>query len=145
MKKIIVATDGTPGTEKALERAAASVKGESGEVLVVYAMEDLCPVALDEVDCQTFASIMDKEAQTVIDTSVKKLESLGVSGKGIIIRGEPVEVIVAVAKKEQADEIIAYSLGKKGLVKLLRGSVTAKLVGDAPCPVVIMKNGEHPA
>lgn len=139
MKKILVATDGTPGTEKALERAAEAVRKEPGEVLVVYAMEDLCPVALDEVDCQTFGDLMDKEAQNVIDASLKKLESLGVSGKGVITRGEPVETIVALAQREQADEIIAYSHGKKGLVKLLRGSVTAKLVEDAPCPVVIIK------
>jgi len=139
MKKILVATDGTPGTEKALEWAAESVKKEAGEVLVVYAMEDLCPVALDEVDCQTFANLMDKEAQNVIAAAVEKLESLGVSGKGVITRGEPVEAIVALAQREQADEIIAYSHGKKGLVKLLQGSVTNKLAENAPCPVVIIK------
>ena len=58
------------------------------------------------------------------------------------VKGENTIKIVGPALRvdeEKADEIIAYSHSKKGLVKLLRGSVTAKLVSDAPCPVVIIK------
>ena len=43
------------------------------------------------------------------------------------------------AKQEQADEIVAFSHGKRGLAKLLKGSVTAKLAEEAPCPVIIVK------
>lgn len=137
MKKIIVATDGSPGSEKALEWAAAAKN--STEVLVVYAMEEFCPVALDEVDCNTVRCLMDKEAHNVIADSLQRLQALGVTARAVIAKGEPVEAIVTVAKQEQADEIVAFSHGKRGLAKLLQGSVTAKLAEEAPCPVIIVK------
>lgn len=137
MKKIIVATDGSPGSEKALEWAAAAKN--STEVLVVYAMEEFCPVALDEVDCNTVRCLMDKEAHNVIADSLQRLQALGVTARAVIAKGEPVEAIVTVAKQEHADEIVAFSHGKRGLAKLLKGSVTAKLAEEAPCPVIIVK------
>lgn len=137
MKKIIVATDGSPGSEKALEWAAAAKN--SSEVLVVYAMEEFCPVALDEVDCNTVRCLMEKEAHNVIDNSLRKLQDLGVAARAVIAKGEPVAAIVNVAKQEQADEIVAFSTGKRGLARLLQGSVTAKLAEEAPCPVIIVK------
>jgi nucleotide-binding universal stress UspA family protein len=138
MKKIIVATDGTPGSEKALEWAAGAAK-DASEVLVVYAMEEFCPVALDEVDCNTVRCLMDKEAHNVIADSLQRLQARGVAARAVIAKGEPVEAIVDVAKQEKADEIIAFSHGKRGLAKLLKGSVTAKLAEEAPCPVIIVK------
>jgi nucleotide-binding universal stress UspA family protein len=137
MKKILVATDGTPGSEKALEWAAAAQ--EPSEILVVYAIEEFCPVALDEVDCNTIRCLMDKEAYNVIEDALRKLQTLGVTGRAIVAKGEPVEAIMNVAKQEKADEIIAFSHGKRGLAKLLQGSVTSKLAEKAPCPVVIVK------
>jgi nucleotide-binding universal stress UspA family protein len=138
MKKILVATDGTPGSEKALEWAAAAATNSS-EVLVVYAMAEFCPVALDEVDCNTIRCLLEKEAQNVTADALQRLQALGVSARAIIAKGEPVQAIVDVAKKEQADEIVAFSHGKRGLAKLFWGSVTAQLAEEAPCPVIILK------
>ena len=139
MKKILVATDGAPESDKALEWAANAARGNGAEVMVVYAVEDFCPVALDEVDCNTIRSLMDKESRNVVEAAVKKLSSWGIAAQGRIARGEPVEAIVALAKEEKADEIIAYSHGRKGLAKILKGSVTARLAEEAPCPVTLIK------
>lgn len=139
MKKILVATDGTPGSEKALEWAASSAATEPSEVVVVYAMEEFCPVALDEMDCNTIRSLVEKEAHLVVEGSLQKLQSLGIRSRSIITRGEPVAAVIAVAQQEKADAIIAFSHGERGLTRLFHGSVTAKLAEEAPCPVVIVK------
>lgn len=139
MKKILVATDGAPGADKALEWAARAAQKEPAEIIVLYAMEEFCPVALDEVDCHTIRRLLDKEAHKILAAALAKLQSWGVTGQGCIEKGEPVNTIVAVATREQADEIVVFSSGKSSISKFFHGSVTAKLAEAAACPVVIVK------
>ena len=140
MKKILVTTDGTEESMRALQWAAEKAKNESAEVIVVFAEEDFCPVGLDEVDCNTIVCLLEKEATNIINSSVEKLRSFGVPAvRGVIERGDPVERIVALAQREGVDEIVAYSRGKRGLKRRLMGSFTAKLAEEADCPVVIIK------
>jgi nucleotide-binding universal stress UspA family protein len=139
VKKILVTTDGTDGSLKALTWAADKARKEAAEVIVVFAEEQFCPVGLDEMDCNTIVCLLDKEAANIIGSSVEKLRALGVPARGVIERGDPVDSIIALAKREGVDEIVAYSHGKRGLKRRLMGSFTAKLAEEADCPVVILK------
>ena len=136
MKKIISSHRWHAGLRES--PGAGGGRQKTGEVLVVYAMEEFCPVALDEVDCNIVRSLMDKEAQNVIAASLKRLQALGVSARAVITRGEPVEAIVAWPTGTGRRNHRLFPR-QKGLVKLFKGSVTAKLAEEAPCPVIIVK------
>ena len=56
---------------------------------------------------------------------------------GEIITGDPVEKIVEYAREKDADMIIISTHGAKGLEKILLGSVTARVLKRAHCPVLI--------
>lgn len=51
---------------------------------------------------------------------------------------EAYEYIVAEAKQKGADMIILGRRGRKGIKRLLMGSVTAKVIGHAPCCVLVV-------
>jgi len=62
--------------------------------------------------------------------------------KGIVPQGvAPDEGIVQQAIKNEVDLIIMGSHGRTGLKKLLMGSATERVIGQSPCPVLVVKQG----
>jgi len=55
------------------------------------------------------------------------------------VEGRPDEAIVKVAEDVGADLIVMGSLGRTGLIKVLLGSVTQRVIGQAVCPVLVVK------
>lgn len=139
MRKIIVATDGSDYSNKAIDRAIELGKGHNVEVIVVNVAEDYCPIALTEVDCDTIRELVIKESKSVMQAALDRFKAADVEARGVIEFGSPAETIIEVAKREKADEIIAASHGKHGAKKLLMGSVISRLIEWAPCPVVVVK------
>ncbi len=56
--------------------------------------------------------------------------------EGVVQMGSPAEKILELAKKENIDLIIMGAHGRKGLERVLFGSVADKVVSGALCPVV---------
>jgi nucleotide-binding universal stress UspA family protein len=54
--------------------------------------------------------------------------------------GEPVPVILMVAKEIAADVIVLGTHGRTGLGRFLMGSVAEQVVRKAPCPVLTVKH-----
>jgi nucleotide-binding universal stress UspA family protein len=63
----------------------------------------------------------------------------GIDCKAITVHGEePYQEIVDAATSNQADMIIMGRHGRTGLVRLMMGSVAAKVIGHAVCNVMIV-------
>ena len=58
---------------------------------------------------------------------------------------EPYKDIVAEAKKRKINTIIMGSHGRTGLARLMMGSVVTRVIGHAPCKVLVvpMKPGKE--
>ena len=139
MKKIIVGDDGSEFARKALDKAIECAKKENMEVVVVYAIEDFCPIGVTEVDCNMVREIQMKEAKNIIGRALKRIKDAGVSGKDVTSVGKPADVIIESAKKENAEMIVVASTGKHGIKKVALGSVTSRVVEYSPIPVFVMK------
>lgn len=139
MKKIIVGDDGSNFAAKALEKAIEFAKKEDMEVIVVYAIEDFCPIGVAEFDCNVVREIQMKEAKNIVDRALKKIKDAGVSGKDVTKVGRPADVIIESAEKENAEMIVVASHGKHGIKKIALGSVTSRVVEYSPIPVFVMK------
>jgi len=129
MKKIIVGDDGSEFAGKALKKAIELAKKEDMEVVVVYAIEDFCPIGVAEFDCNIVREIQMKEAKNIA----------GVNGRDVTKVGRPADVIIESAEKENAEMIVVASHGKHGIKKIALGSVTARVVEYSPIPVLVMK------
>jgi len=66
-------------------------------------------------------------------------ESAGIRAESFVGEGEPFRFISDLAIKQKANTIIMGSHGRTGLKRLLMGSVTEKVIGHAPCPVLVAK------
>ncbi len=139
MKKVLVATDGSAESFKAIDRAVELANGNNVEIIVVNVAEDFCPIGLVEIDCDTIRELVMKESRGIMSTAVGKFKEAGIEARGIIEFGSPAETIVEIAKREKVDEIIVASHGKHGVRKLLVGSVASRVLEWAPCPVIVVK------
>ena len=57
----------------------------------------------------------------------------------LVIQGEPHEVITTVARERDADLIVMGTYGRRGLMRMIMGSVTAGVILDSPCDVLVVK------
>lgn len=57
----------------------------------------------------------------------------------LVVQGEPPEVITNVAREREADLIAMGTYGRKGLRRVIMGSVTAGVILDSPCDVLVVK------
>ncbi len=63
----------------------------------------------------------------------------GVEAKGSVIIGYAAEEILNLADEEQVDLIIMGTHGRKGIDRILFGSVAEKVVKNAKCPVLTIR------
>lgn len=139
MKKILVATDGSSESERAIDKAIELAKDKDVEVVVINVGEDFCPVGLVEVDCEAIKELVLKESKGIMTATSNRLRNAGIKVKEVIEFGSPAETIVEVADREKADEIIIASRGRHGIKKLLMGSVASRVLEWAKCPVIVVK------
>jgi nucleotide-binding universal stress UspA family protein len=74
----------------------------------------------------------------MLDDFLAKMDTTGVPFTKVVLEGEPSVEILKFAEKEKFDLIL---MGRRGFSKLRRffiGSVTQRVIADAPCPVYIM-------
>ena len=85
----------------------------------------------------------DIEAERKTDETIQRLEKIaadaGVACTGHIRSGDdPYEVIVESARDLSSDAVVMGRKGRRGLARLMLGDATAKVIGYAPCSVLVV-------
>jgi nucleotide-binding universal stress UspA family protein len=135
-KNILLATDGSKYSAFATEKAidfARSYGGRLTAVSVVDVPDELFAEAPFLVD-----DLVDK-AKGYVEMVKKKADDSGVPTQTLVREGESYQSIIKIATEGNADMIVMGSHGRTGLKRLLMGSVTEKVIGHAPCPVLVVK------
>lgn len=136
--KILVATDGSEGSEKAIE-FASKLAHESNSRLSIIHITPMLPAAKDEMITLLKDEIgSPKKAGKEYLASGKLIaEKFDLKPKLILKEGNPVEVILEEAGKY--DMIVVGSYGKGKIDRFLLGSVSSKLICNSKIPVVVVR------
>lgn len=134
-ERILLATDASQPGEAAAARALdlAAAYGSELKVAAVFELPQMYGEAPAAVDWREM--LQDYVAEIVAQGHSRNLE---VSGQ--VLEGTPYKAIVELAEKEKANLIVMGSHGRTGLTRLLMGSVTERVIGHAPCPVLVVKS-----
>ncbi len=135
-KRILLATDGSRFSESATSKAldfAAAYGGSLTAVSVVDVPPEIYAEAHNAVDK------LIENAKGFVESVKSKGQARPVPVATYVGEGNAYEVITNLARKETADVIIMGSHGRTGLKRFLMGSVTEKVIGHAPCPVLVVK------
>jgi len=136
---IVVGYDESESSKAALKEASLRVKEKNGRLYLVHA------VFFDREEFAILPSQMEQrfaEGTRVCKTAKQDLQArFGLNGsvESYVCEGEPPEVLVDIARGKNADLIALGTYGRKGLKRLLMGSVTSQVILDAPCDVLVVK------
>jgi len=136
-KKIMVGYDGTKFSDCALKEAIALAKESGAKLLLVTAPE--INVELQAMAPET-NELMEEKARTDLEMAAAKVKKAGLTCETkIVVTTSAQEALVATAKKNKIDLIVLGTHGRTGLVRLLMGSTTARVIGHAPCSVLVVR------
>src|ERR1043166_4694393 len=79
------------------------------------------------------------EFEELVARASQALTEAGIACETKVVLGEPANALLQAVRNESVDLLVVGSHGRTGLTKLLLGSVSAHLVGHAPCSVLVVK------
>ncbi len=140
--RVLIAYDGSPGSDEAVALAAALNWPAGSELRLVAVVEPAWThvgpppgiVPAPEVD----AAIAGMHEERVASAS-RALAAAERETTGVVLYGRPATVLVDEAASFAADLVVAGSRGQGRIARLLLGSVSAELVDNAPCPVLVAR------
>jgi nucleotide-binding universal stress UspA family protein len=136
-KKILLATDGSKYSQPATARAVEFAKAYGSDLHIISVVE-----VTQEFFARAPQAVEDliSKARGMVDKIKESAVYEGIKAEGIVREGEEAyKVIVEAARDRKVDAIIMGSRGRTGLRRLLMGSVTEKVIGYAPCPVLVVQ------
>jgi len=132
---ILLATDGSPGSQQACDLAIEVARERSAKltaISVVYTNDEFITLTSKQING------MIGKAHNILDTFKNNAQKQGVSVETIVKEGEPYQAITELAAEIDASMIFLGSLGQKGLSRLLMGRVTERTIGYANCPIMVV-------
>ncbi|MFQ5832692.1 MAG: universal stress protein [Candidatus Thorarchaeota archaeon] len=140
IKSLLVAVDGSEFSDKAVRYACAMGPSLGAEVVLLHVVPMLVSATPyhDTVSDQPFLAL-----QKVGEDILAKAKSIAVSMNcevtELISHGDPANKIVDIACEREVDLIIMGSRGVSGIKRLFVGSISDKVMNQAPCPVMIVR------
>ena len=145
-KRILLPTDGSPVSRKAVKHGVALAKAVGAKVIGFFAPEDyraliyteyVPPVSISHEDFETYARrAADKQLAFVKKTA----EAAGVPYESCYMTSiAPWEAIIESARRKRCDLIVMGSHGRTGMAAVLMGSQTTKVLTHSKVPVLVTR------
>lgn len=142
-KRILVPTDGSDITAKAVETAIALAKAGGGQIMTISVKEPFPYSAISEmqpVPPQEFYDAQERIAAARVKAVSDAAQAAGVACGGHTVEAlHPWEAILDHAKAQQCDLIVMASHGRRGVAALLLGSETQRVLIHSTLPVLVVK------
>jgi nucleotide-binding universal stress UspA family protein len=136
LARLLVATERSAFSEGAV-REAISLARECSSTLYVMTVVETNPEY--ETIGAEFLQKEEEEALQYLQSIKKRASEEMISCEAFLRRGSsPSRLIVEEAIQKKSDMIVIGRRGRRGLEKVLMGSAAAKVIGLAPCKVLVV-------
>jgi len=148
LKNVMVATDFSQTSEKALDYGRAFARTFGATLHVVHVVENaFTRMTAGEFGVLNFEEIlreMQEASQKELDKLVRDDDRRELHARAAVTTAHDAALgISTYAKDEKIDIIIMGTHGRAALAHMLMGSVAEKIVRMAPCPVLTVRHPEH--
>jgi nucleotide-binding universal stress UspA family protein len=142
-KRILVPTDGSEITQKAVDTTIALAKSVGAQVYTISVKEPFPYSAISEMQPtppQEFFDAQERIAAGRIQQVLDSARSADVQCEGHTVEAlHPWEAIIDHAKQTNCDLIVMASHGSRGMAAMLLGSETQKVLTHSTIPVLIVR------
>lgn len=143
-KNLLLPTDGSQGVMKAINCAVGIGLKFDAKVHILFVVE---PPSLI-FDYRGFGGLAEREiienlreeGQHIVERTAKLIREAGIEEVQSVVReGSPAENILLYAKENKIDLIVMGTHGRRGLNRLLLGSVAEEVVRTSDVPVMTVR------
>ena len=141
IKTIVCALDFSEVSPKVAEYARTLAQACGARIVALY----VAPSLTQYVEFHVQASYIDDFVTGIVSGATDTMDSFikeyfqGVTVESRVVSGYAAEEIVSVAEEVGADLIVLGTHGRKGIDKILFGSVAEKVIKTAKVPVLSMR------
>jgi nucleotide-binding universal stress UspA family protein len=141
---ILIATDGTELSGKAVEQGIALAKIHGSKIAVVYVTEPWTAAVSGEwaiaFPVEEYERAAAANAKTILGQASKAASAAGLTCETVHVKDQyAAEGIIEEAKKRACDLIIMASHGRRGFARFLLGSQATRVLTQSVVPVLICK------
>ena len=127
LHRVLLATDGSKSSTKAVRFLVEELRPENIEVVLVHVIPFL---RYPEV----------KEAgQALLDRDAERLVKAGYAVNGMLKLGHPADEIIKMADRQKVDLLVAGAKGLGAIARFFLGSVSTKVVQHSHCSVLVVR------
>jgi nucleotide-binding universal stress UspA family protein len=138
IKNVLFATDFSPTSEAALPYAASICRRFGATLHAAHVISDAGLMAMtggvDYVNIENLYTDVQNDAKKRLEQISQRLE--GISHRCYVRHGQVWNTLATLVEWNEIDLLVLGTHGRKGLGKLLLGSVAEDILRHAPCPVL---------
>jgi nucleotide-binding universal stress UspA family protein len=145
-KNILIPTDGSPLSQKAVVQGVALAKSVGAKVTAFFAAPPATPIVYRDHLPVGYATpgeheeMIRKTAAKYLGVVERAAKKAGISCESVHVTSDyPEEGILKVAQKKKCDLIVIATHGQGGLRGMFIGSVTQKVLNQAKIPVMVFR------
>ncbi|MCA9596068.1 MAG: universal stress protein [Myxococcales bacterium] len=146
--KIVVGIDYEKPSELALSTALSTALYRDGQVYAITVAEGDMPSRPEELSEELHKKFLEEAQATLeryLSEQIAEYEKSGfkINRKRVgaaVDFGKPADAILELAREVEADLIVVGTHGKRGLERLLVGSVAEEVLKGAHCPVLVLRD-----
>jgi nucleotide-binding universal stress UspA family protein len=142
-ERILVATDFSPASTPALEQAVKIAKQDGALLFIAHAYQEPGLKELSNAPARVYKE-WDQKLREGVERKllplVEHARKEGVDARPLLLDGFADEAIIKAAKTQRADLIVLGTHGRRGAARLFLGSVAARVISTAPCPVMTVRS-----
>ena len=142
-QRILVATDFSPASTPALQQAVKLAGRDGALLLIAHAYQEPGLVELSRAPARVYKEWEEKlreGCERKLRPLVEHARKEGVEAQALLLKGFADEAIVQAAKQHGVDLIVMGTHGRRGAARLFLGSVAARVIATAPCPVMTVRS-----
>lgn len=144
--KILITTDGSPLSKKAVTNGLALAESLGSEVVIVRVVGRYMSsyfeggYVLPSEDIERIEKQWSDEAQASLDVMKKLAIRVGITAKTLVVRANNVaDAIISTATKNKCHLIVMSSHGRRGIKGILLGSETQHVLTHSKIPVLVLR------
>jgi nucleotide-binding universal stress UspA family protein len=148
LKRILLPTDGSELSERALAIAATIAAAQGAEVVLACVVWPPWWTATDHTTYEysspelyeQIIEAMEVDARAALDRLSQDLAERNVRTRTILLKGSPALELLALEERERPDLVVMATHGRTGLARFALGSVADRLVREGISPVLVVRS-----
>jgi nucleotide-binding universal stress UspA family protein len=143
-RSILYASDLSPASKPALDRAIDMAKINRAKLTIVHVMSPVVPMFGDGyMSPKVWDGLEERvkrRTRQELDKLVTKAKTAGVPVTPVVMEStRPADRILELARSKRPGLIVMGTHGRRGLAKMFLGSVAQRVAAASPCPVMTVR------